>query len=165
VTIRALDNDAWGFETCCFVCERRNEAGLGVPFFHDTDRDVVFADFELPRQFSGAPTSVHGGVSLALVDEAMAWAAIAIRHRWAATRDITARFRRPVEVDRPHRVEARLVGGDERRLDAEATITDAEGSTCVSASASLVVYSAVRAPEVAGAEIPEELRSYLLDEE
>ena len=41
---RRLHNDDWGYESNCFVCERRNERGLRVPFFHDTERDAVTAD-------------------------------------------------------------------------------------------------------------------------
>jgi hypothetical protein len=63
-----LHNEDWGFETNCFVCEPRNDQGLRIPFFHDTELDVVFADFELSNVFSGAPTLVHGGVTLAVLD-------------------------------------------------------------------------------------------------
>ena len=35
MTRHRLDNDAWGFESSCFVCEGRNERGLRVPSFHD----------------------------------------------------------------------------------------------------------------------------------
>lgn len=70
-TIR-LHNEDWGFETNCFVCEPKNEHGLGISFFHDTDRNLVTAEFELSHTFSGAPTLVHGGITLAVLDEAMA---------------------------------------------------------------------------------------------
>jgi acyl-coenzyme A thioesterase PaaI-like protein len=77
VTVIAIHNEDWGFESNCFVCEPKNGHGLRIPFFHDTDTDVVFADFELGRDFSGAPSLVHGGLLLAVLDEAMAWACIA----------------------------------------------------------------------------------------
>lgn len=69
-----LENSRWGFESNCFVCEAANPAGLGVEFFADTDDDAVVADFSLDQRFSGAPSYVHGGVVLAVLDEAMAWA-------------------------------------------------------------------------------------------
>jgi hypothetical protein len=40
-----LHNDDWGFDTNCFVCEPSNPAGLQIPFFHDTDRGLVLAEF------------------------------------------------------------------------------------------------------------------------
>ena len=82
---RRLHNDDWGYETNCFVCEQRNEGGLRVPFFHDTERNVVEADLRLSDTYSGAPTLLHGGVLLAVLDEAMAWATIAIAGQWALT--------------------------------------------------------------------------------
>ena len=59
----ALDNARWGFVTNCFVCEVSNSAGLRIPFAHDTDRELVVAEFTLNDAFSGAPSWVHGGVT------------------------------------------------------------------------------------------------------
>ncbi len=107
-TIR-LHNDDLGYETNCFVCEQSNAAGLRIPFFHDTDRNMVTAEFELSDEFSGAPTMLHGGVTLAVLDEAMAWACIAIGRQWAVTSETSTRFQRAVYIDKPHLVEAEVV--------------------------------------------------------
>ena len=64
MTLIRLHNDDWGFETNCFVCEPKNDRGLQIPFFHDTERRLVIADFDFSDSFSGAPTLVHGGVTL-----------------------------------------------------------------------------------------------------
>ncbi|MGA9276429.1 PaaI family thioesterase [Ilumatobacter sp.] len=104
-----LSNDDLGYDTNCFVCERTNEAGLRIPFFHDTERNVVTAEFALTNSYSGAPTLVHGGVSLAVLDEAMAWACIAIGRQWAVTSETSTKFHRAVYVDKPHIVEAEIV--------------------------------------------------------
>ncbi|MDQ1521732.1 MAG: hypothetical protein QOI55_2805 [Actinomycetota bacterium] len=156
-----LTNDAWGFETNCFVCEPRNVTGLQIPFFADTDRDIVFADFSLSRDFSGAPMWVHGGVSLAIVDEAMAWAVIALRNRWAVTKDVTASYHRPIEVDGAYRVEARVAADGEQRVRTEATILGDARQPHLSAWSEMVVYSAVKAPDMLGVDVPDELRGYL----
>ena len=58
-TMIRLHNDDWGYETNCFVCEPRNERGLQIAFFHDVDRSVVTAEFELDDAHSGAPTLVQ----------------------------------------------------------------------------------------------------------
>ena len=42
-----------------------------IPVFHDTQRNVVTADFSLSDAYSGAPTMLHGGVTPAVLDEAM----------------------------------------------------------------------------------------------
>src|SRR6266511_3056675 len=76
MVVERLENSRWGFGSSCFVCEPANDRGMQVPFSHDTDRGVVFADFTLGPEFSGAPTYVHGGATLALMDEGMSWATI-----------------------------------------------------------------------------------------
>jgi len=134
-----LHNDDWGYESNCFVCEQRNERGLRIPFFHDTDRDVVTSEFELGFDHSGAPTLVHGGVTLAVLDEAMAWACIAVGRRWAVTSETTTRFERAVLIDRPHTVEAWLDETAEETILAGATITDPDGATCATATATFTI--------------------------
>lgn len=144
--VSRLDNARWGFASNCFVCEPSNQAGMRIEFFHDEDAGVVFAEMTMGERFSGAPRFVHGGVTLAVLDEAMAWGAIALAGSFALTRTTEARFLRPVAVDRPHRVEARLMErtGD-RTADDElalaATVTDGRGRICVEASARFTVMS------------------------
>ncbi len=151
MTLIPLENAAWGFASNCFVCEASNPDGLGIAFFHDTDARVVTADFVLDGRFSGAPNYVHGGVTLAVLDEAMAWAAIALAGSFALTRSSTARFRRPVEVGGAYRVEGRLDGRDtDGRLDLSAAVLDAEGRTCVEARAEFVPMDAERAGAAIG---------------
>src|SRR5436309_15094640 len=103
---RPLDNAAWGFDTNCFVCEPANPRGLGVRFFHDDVAGVVEADFQLGDAFSGVPHYVHGGVLLAVMDEAMAWASIALAKRFAVVQSTATTFDRPVRLDERYRVEA-----------------------------------------------------------
>jgi len=147
MAIEPLTNEGWGFETNCFVCEERNERGLRVPFRHDTDRGVVLAELQLADHFSGAPTWVHGGVVLAVLDEAMAWAAIALRHRWAVTKESQAWFDRPVLVDRRYRVEATVVDGAEDLLTTEASVMSVDtGKVSVRSRATMSVVTAVQAP-------------------
>src|SRR2546430_2937123 len=78
MAVERLDNSRWGFGSNCFVCEPGNARGMQVPFSHDTDRGVVFAEFTLGAEYSGAPTYLHGGATLALMDEGMSWATIAL---------------------------------------------------------------------------------------
>lgn len=148
-----LTNDRWGYDSNCFVCEARNASGLQIPFHlggagdagdgadeADTD-DVVFADFTLGGAHSGAPTLVHGGISLAILDEAQAWACIAIAGKWALTHTTTSTFDQPVFIDVEHRVEARVVNaaGEGGRLETSAQILDARGQVLVRSTASFVV--------------------------
>src|SRR4051795_9413637 len=112
VTVRKLDNADWGFESNCFVCEPKNAHGLRIPFAYDDEADVVTAEFNLEDTFSGAPSYVHGGVTLAILDEAMSWATIASANAFAVTQTTTTNFVRPVKLGRNYRVEAKVDGRD-----------------------------------------------------
>lgn len=151
--MRALTNDGWGFASNCFVCEPRNDAGLRIPFHHDEDAGIVVAHFRLDDRFSGAPSYVHGGVALAVLDEAMAWAAIALAGRFAVTVETTTRFERPVRVDREHTVRAWRAGGEDQTLALEAEIVRDDGKRCAAARATFAVLDAARAADATGAAV------------
>jgi uncharacterized protein (TIGR00369 family) len=150
MVIERLTNERWGFRSNCFVCEPTNTRGMQVPFFHDTDAGLVFADLDLTDDFSGAPTYVHGGVTLALMDEAMAWAAIALGGKFAVTHETRATFDWPVRVGRPYRLEARLTAQSDERFEADAVVRDAQGRPCVTGSCTLVVLGAAQARDAIG---------------
>lgn len=146
---RPLTNAAWGFESNCFVCEADNPHGLRIPFFHDDEAGVVTAGFRLGSEHSGAPHYVHGGALLAILDEAMAWAAIALAERFAVVQSTATTFDRPVRIGEDHRVEATVHDRTDTTVTARAHISDAGGRRCAEARARLVVMSAA----VAGAAI------------
>lgn len=151
--MQALTNDRWGFESNCFVCEQRNKAGLRIPFFHEETTDTVTATFELDQRFSGAPNYLHGGVLLAVLDEAMAWAAIAVAHCWAVTGETTTRFEHPVRTGRPYTVTATITrhpADGTATLAVAAVITDAKGRTCASTAATFVVLGEAQAADAVG---------------
>ena len=146
----ALTNDRWGFRSNCFVCEPANPTGLRIPFFHDDAAGLVRADFTLGEEFSGAPTYVHGGVSLAVLDEAMAWATIAIAGKFAVTRSTTTEFLRPVRVGVAYRVEASVAGSGDGELRTEARILDGKDRVCAQADATFVPLDAAQAAAAVG---------------
>jgi acyl-coenzyme A thioesterase PaaI-like protein len=141
VGLHPLHNTAFGFPSECFVCDPANPAGLRLRFHHDDEADKVVSEFTLGASYSGAPRFVHGGLLLAILDEAMAWSAIAIARKFAVSRTSKASFRRPVMVDVPHRVEAVVEGHDEASVSARAQVLNPTGKRCAEASARLVVLS------------------------
>jgi acyl-coenzyme A thioesterase PaaI-like protein len=162
VAVRRLDNGAWGFETNCFVCEPGNAHGLAIPFSYDDELRVVTAGFTLGPEFSGVPRYVHGGVVLAILDEAMAWAAIAAAERFAVVHQTATTFDRPVRVGRPYRVTASVQSVTDAAVTARAEVVEAagEGRRCAEAHARLVVMTAARAASAIG-EVDEEHARYL----
>lgn len=155
---RPLTNAAWGFESNCFVCEPDNPHGLRIPFFHDDDAGVVTARFRLGPEHSGAPHYVHGGVLLAILDEAMAWAAIALAERFAVVQSTATTFDRPVRIDEDHVVEATVGERTDTAVTARARIVDAAGHACAEARARLVVMSSATAGAAIGTVTGADLR-------
>lgn len=138
-----LTNDRWGYESNCFVCEATNTSGLRIPFHLDDEAACVFAEFRLGPEHSGAPTLVHGGLSLAVLDEAQAWACIAIAGHWGMTRHTQASFDGPVHVDRVHRVEATVEGVADDRITTSARILDGDGTVLVRSGAEFASFGLV----------------------
>ena len=156
-----LDNSRWGLDSNCFVCEEKNPGGLGVTFFADHEQQVVTAAFTLDDRFSGAPTYVHGGVVLALLDEAMAWATIALAGCFAVTKETTTRFKAPVMVGQRYEVRAWIVGDEQSEMDCRAEVVDGNGQTCTAATAVFVALGPAQAMEAAGAEVPDSAREFI----
>lgn len=161
MTLRRLHNEDWGFDSNCFVCEPRNDGGLRIPFHHDMVNNTVVARFRLGERFSGAPSYVHGGVTLAVLDEAMAWATIAVGGKFAVTVKTATEFLRPVLVGRPYTVEARLVSQSEELIETAAEIHDEADELCAEASASFAVLGAAQAALATGADEAAIDHSYL----
>ena len=132
----SLTNDRWDYESNCFVCEQSNEGGLRIPFQLDDDGETVSASFRLDSTYSGAPTLLHGGVCLALLDEAQAWACIALAGRWGLTASTAAEFVSPVFVDRRYRVVAEVDGIDGEVVRTIGRVIDAANTTLVSSTSS-----------------------------
>ena len=128
-----LTNDQWGLDSCCFVCEARNDAGLRLEVYALDDRPVVETEFELGAAYSGAPAVIHGGISLAILDEIQAWAVIAHGRQWGATVETKASFHQPVWIDTAYRAEAELMGRADDRFTTVGRIVDRDGQTCVEA--------------------------------
>ena len=144
-----LANDRWGYESSCFVCEHSNPAGLQIPFQLDDDGETVSARFELGSEHSGAPALVHGGLSLAVLDEAQAWAVIAITHKWGLTRTTSASFDGAVFIDHPNRVQAQIVEDGATTVRTEATIYDHNGAPVVRSETTFTVVGHIDESQVA----------------
>jgi acyl-coenzyme A thioesterase PaaI-like protein len=158
--VEPLLNSRWGFESNCFVCEAANTEGLRIPFLHDAEQRRVVAGFELDDRFSGAPSYVHGGIVLAVLDEAMAWAAIAVAGVFAVTKETTTRFRRPVRVGTRYEVRG-WVEEDGEQLRCGAEVVDAGGERCAVASATFVALGPAQAADAIGADVPEADRGFV----
>ena len=89
----------------------------------------------------GWKTFVHGGVIMALLDEAMAWAAMVAARRPCVTAEMTARLRRPAAVGMRLRVEGEVSELGARILATTGRVLDAEGCELAAATARFVPMS------------------------
>lgn len=165
MTARRLTNDDWGLESSCFVCEARNDTGLQLELWADDEIGQVWADLNLGTEFSGAPTLVHGGISLAVLDEVQAWAVIALAGSWAVTVETAAKFPRPIRLDSDYRAIGEVSERDGNRVTTTGRIETLKGLVCVTSTATFQVIGEAEAVKFSGDEVSESNRSYLADRE
>jgi acyl-coenzyme A thioesterase PaaI-like protein len=127
----------------CFACGPENAAGLHVHFDRD-EREGVVASVTLAPQFQGWRGIAHGGIVMALLDEAMAHAAGFAGHR-GVTASVSVRFRHPVPLERPIEVRGRVTWHRRNVLGVEATIGDEDGVLLAQAQGSFVSRGALGA--------------------
>jgi acyl-coenzyme A thioesterase PaaI-like protein len=113
----------------CFACGPENQAGLRLRFERG-DGGGVCARTQLRPEFQGWQGIAHGGVALALLDEAMAHAAGAAGHR-GVTASMNARFRKPVPLGVPLRIEGHVKWTRRNVLELQASVTDETGAVLV----------------------------------
>ena len=108
----------------CIVCGPTNPIGLRVQYARDGDAGVA-ARLVVPTDFQGFRGIVHGGVLVALMDDAM-WHAVFYRTgRSTVTVDLATRFVKPAPVGTPLMVTASAGAMRHRLARAEATVRDA----------------------------------------
>lgn len=129
----------------CFVCAQSNEAGLGLRFEYDDGAGVVTTGARFGELHCGAPTYVHVGLTLAVLNEAMAWAVVATSGRFAIVDRTDARLLHPLRAGVAYRFEARAGAVSGATVEASAVALDAAGRTCASGAATFRLISEVAA--------------------
>jgi uncharacterized protein (TIGR00369 family) len=109
----------------CFACGPENPIGLHMHF--EPDGDGVRTQLTLAPEFQGWKSVAHGGIAMALLDEAMAHAAGHAGHR-GVTASISVRFRKPVPIGEPLAITGRVAWQRRNVLGLEARVRDASGT-------------------------------------
>ncbi len=120
----------------CFVCGRKNVAGLQLDFRRDAASGAAEAEVAFPVQYQGWRCTVHGGLLATVLDEAMAQAAAASGLK-SVTAEITVKFRKPAMTGEPCRVSARVTGSRGRIVFAESRLGDGHGQVLAQATGKL----------------------------
>ncbi len=113
----------------CFACGPENPVGMHLHFDRAAGEGVRAA-VTLAPQYQGWRGIAHGGIVMALLDEAMAHAAGFAGHR-GVTASVNVRFRKPVPLEVPIEVSGRVTWQRRNVLGVEATIFDAAGNVLV----------------------------------
>ena len=124
----------------CFVCGQDNPHGLRLRCRLEGGRASL--EHTAREADLGWKTFVHGGILTALLDEAMAWAAMASARRPCVTAEISVRLRRPASVGMRLRAEGEVTRAGARVLATSGRLLDAEGCELASAAAKFLPMSA-----------------------
>ena len=115
----------------CWGCSLSVE---GLNFDFALTGEVLEAKHVIPERFQGAPGIAHGGVVAALLDEACGQVARQAISP-AVTSRLELRYLAPVPIEEPLRVSAEIVETEDRRVTAEATVSDSVGMVLAHARA------------------------------
>jgi uncharacterized protein (TIGR00369 family) len=119
-----LVNRDGGFDGC-FGCSSSNPVGLKLEF--ERVGDNVLSRATVSREYAGYRAFAHGGVVATMLDEAMGWAMLHIAGYYGVTKSLNVTYRRPVPVERPIALSARVTGQCDSRVFLEARIEDERG--------------------------------------
>ena len=114
----------------CYVCGPENPIGLQVKFIPD-GANGTRAEYTARAEHCGWPGLLHGGITFALMDEALAYA-LYMQGLYGVTAKIETRFRAPIAVGTKLIIRAWTVEQRRRLMDARAEIRlVAEGNPLV----------------------------------
>lgn len=131
----------------CYACGAQNERGLHMEFRREGGRAIC--DYTPCAYQQGYPGRMHGGLVTTLLDEAMGWA-VYDSASWGATARLSVRFRRPVRLDSPLRVESWVVRARSRLLELRAELRDPAGVLLAEAEGTFMKLDERMAREMSG---------------
>jgi acyl-coenzyme A thioesterase PaaI-like protein len=110
----------------CYVCGQANQKGLRIPFHQDGPQGAQ-AQYVTRTELDGWPGVLHGGITFALMDEALAWALF-----FQGIRGVTARaetsFKRPIRTGTPLNIRGWTVSRRRHLITARAEIRTADAA-------------------------------------
>jgi acyl-coenzyme A thioesterase PaaI-like protein len=117
----------------CLVCGVENAAGFQARFFELEGGELVGV-FQPRPEHQSYPGRLHGGLASAILDETIGRAInLADAQTWGVTVEFTARFRKPVPLDREVRAIGRITRDSSRLFEGTGEILLEDGSVAVEA--------------------------------
>ena len=121
----------------CFACGPDNPIGMRLHFDACPDGEGVVARATLGSDYQGWRGIAHGGIVMALLDEAMAHAAGYAGHR-GLTATVSVRFRKPVPLETPIELRGRVTWQRRNVLGVEGRVLNVDGELLARAEGSFV---------------------------
>lgn len=120
----------------CFVCDASgvNPRALGLKIYWNQADKSVHIPYSPDNAWCGYSSVVHGGLTAAVLDEAMAWAVRQVTGEWAFTVDFHLRYKKAVEPGQLYEAVA-VVGVVGRKITAEARLMTETGQIVALAEA------------------------------
>lgn len=116
----------------CFVCGMENPIGLKVIF--EEEGKQVWAKFTPREEYQGFPGILHGGLTGALLDEAMGRCLmVGGEERWMVSAKLEVRYKKPIPIGEPLTVRGEVVQDRGRLIETQGEIRLKDGSLAAKA--------------------------------
>jgi acyl-coenzyme A thioesterase PaaI-like protein len=120
----------------CFVCGKRNEAGLHLDFELIGD-DRIRTEFTPRKRFQGWKNVLHGGIIATILDEVMVNGAY-LRQIMAVTTKLEIRLRHPAAIGERLIFYGRILEEDTRTVNMKAWAEQEDGTIVAEATGLLM---------------------------
>ncbi len=116
----------------CFVCGLENKSGLKSKFF-ELETGELLSVFDPMEEHQGYPGRLHGGIAATILDETIGRAIMITTSDtiWGVTIDFSMRLRKPIPLDSPVKVLARITKEDKRFFEGSGEVLLADGTVAV----------------------------------
>ena len=120
----------------CFVCGKKNQAGLKIEFHENPENKEMEAEVVFPSHLQGWQDTVHGGLLATVMDETMIMAAAAAGIK-CVTAEITVKYKKPAFTGKTYLASGKVQETRGRIVTAESRICDASGQIYAQATGKL----------------------------
>lgn len=120
----------------CFVCGKKNAAGLQLEFCENRQSGEIEAQVVFPARLQGWQDTVHGGLLATVLDETMIKAAAAAGIK-CVTAEITVKYKKPAATGMTCLAYGKVLETRGRIVTAESRICNASGQIIAQATGKL----------------------------
>ncbi|MFH2108384.1 MAG: PaaI family thioesterase [Chrysiogenia bacterium] len=120
----------------CFVCGKKNAAGLQLEFQQNPRSGEIEAQVVFPARLQGWQDTVHGGLLATVLDETMIKAAAAAGSQ-CLTAEISVKYKKPALTGSTFLTAGKILETRGRIITAQSRICDSSGTIYAQASGKL----------------------------